>query len=103
MLWRLLPSPGSFAIASTGKTSVFHTDGSLPDLRDAKVTPVVLVSKDVARTLSFIEVMALRGYHPGLYNLATEPLGTRSSLAAKAIPAPLWVMALLAAVTELKR
>ena len=101
MLRQLVISPDSFAIASTGKTAVFHVDGSLPDFRDAKVNPVVSLSKDVVRTLSFIDVMALRGYHPELHNLSTEPLGTRSLLAAKAFPAPLWVMALLAAVTQL--
>ena len=98
---QMLPSPSSFAIVSTGKNAVFHTDGSLPDFRDAKANPMVAVCKGVARVLSFIEVMALCGYQPDLHNLATEPYSTRSALAAAAIPAPLWVMALLAAVTEL--
>ena len=101
MLRQMLPSPSSFAIASTGKNAVFHTDGSLPDFRDAKANPMVAVCNGVVRVLSFIEVMALCGYQPELHNLATEPYSTRSALAAAAIPAPLWVMALLAAVTEL--
>ena len=101
MRGQLLPSPGSFAIASTGKTAVFHTDGSLPDFRDVKTNPMVAVCNGVVRVLSFIEIMALCGYQPELHNLATEPLSTRSPLAAAAIPAPLWVMALLAAATEL--
>ena len=41
MLRRLLPSPDSFGIASTGKNAVFHIDGSLPELRDAKVSPAL--------------------------------------------------------------
>ena len=47
------------------------------------------------------EIVALRGYQPLLHNLATEPLGNRNALVAKAVPAPIWAKALLAAVAGL--
>jgi len=77
-------------------------NGTLPDVRDFKAHPVVMVDADSARVLSFVEVMALQGYRPEVHNLSTEPLGNLKALVAKAVPAPIWVMALLAAVTELK-
>jgi len=103
MLLRLRrDAPGWLGLASTGKSAPFHVDGTMPDLRDCKVNPVVAVDSDGARVLSFIEVMALRGYQPMLHNLATEPLGNRNALVAKAVPAPIWVKALLAAVAGLQ-
>jgi len=99
---RVMPPCPSFGIASCRPGAPFHVDGTLPDVRDFKANPVVKVDADSARVLSFVEVMALQGYRPEMHNLSTEPLGNQKALVAKAVPAPIWVMALLAAVTELK-
>ena len=101
MLLRLRGDSDQIGFASTGKTAPFHLDGTLPDFRDCRVNPLVAVDRDGARVLSFIEVMALRGYYPDLHNVATETIGNRCSLVANAVPAPIYVMALLAATTEL--
>jgi hypothetical protein len=101
MLLRLRGASSLFGLASTGKSAPFHMDGTLPDFRDCKANHVVAVDHAGARVLSFIEVMALRGYYPELHNLATEPFGDRTALVAKAVPAPMWVLVLLTAVTGL--
>ena len=86
----------SLGLASTGKSAPFHTDGTVPDLRDSKANPVVAVDHDGARVLSFVEVMALRGYTPALHNVSVEPIGNRAALAARSVPALIWLKALLA-------